>query len=188
MEIDALYALAEREKYRAEIGSPEMAWKTLETELVTAIDDETKLTWEQYEDARLPLRAKGATLPIINAPKTQGARLADMAWLHTPRNRRPNTKRPVRKGRRYMATTPDHGTAPARRQIEANRREQLRKARRNRRNPHYTPYWKLRAQREEQTTWGEARGELIVLDGWGITEGLHYLSTKMCTDPECCPS
>ena len=185
-EIEELLVLIEREKYQAEIDSPEVACKTHETMRASAIDDETVQTWEQYEDTRMPIRAKGALLPLINAPKTLDERLADMTWLHALRDHRPDPKRTVRKGRRHKIA--DHGTAIERKQITANRRERLRKARQNRHTKHYTPDWKLRARREEQSTWSVTRVEMAEVAKMTISHGLFYLSvTDECTDSRCCP-
>lgn len=172
-EIDMLLALLDRIEYRTEIASPEAAWKTYEYIRDTAIESETNRTWEKRQPAiRL--------LPIVAASAPPEERLAHVAW-HTPSQRVSNPKR-KRNGRRRKAQKFDHGTAPARKQVEDNRRERLRKARKNRRNKHYTPDWKFRAQREELQTRGVARGDLIVIDDRGITEGLYYLG--VATDPE----
>lgn len=157
-EMDEVLALIEREMYKAEIDSPDVAWKTHEEMRAKAIDDESKTLWRRREAIRRLIKSMKATQLAFQVAIETGvitiddtdpldARLAEMTWLRTP----PNSRRKA-KGRRYTAPG-DHGTAPARRQIAANRRERLRKARANRRNKHYTPAHKLRAIREDHATW-----------------------------------
>lgn len=113
------------------------------------------------------------------------AKIADVFGQPNIVNRRPNPKRTQRQGRRYKLVE-DHGTAIARKQITATRQERQREARQHRRNKHYTPAWKLRNQQDERRTWGDANTDMTAIYRWGITEGLHHLSIRMCTDPGCC--
>lgn len=80
------------------------------------VEYEIKEAWEDYEDAEVPVKAKGALLPLI-AFENLDKRLAAMAWLQTTRYRRPNPKRSTRNGRRYKVVQ-DHGTAAGREGIE----------------------------------------------------------------------
>lgn len=139
---------------------------------------ETELAWKEH-------RPEVRLLPIVAAPVTLEERLADMAWLRTPAHRDINPTRKARKGQRYSA--PEHGSALARKHNTALRRERLRKARQHRHTKHYTPDWKLRAMREDQTTWGDAHYDLAEIDRWGIAHGLSQLAiTTGCGDPWCC--